>query len=174
MSYRSESVRRRLQILTPATILWPPTPTCVRSSWEGLSQSRPSKSPSDWSLGHSGLVAPAKPGFVHIHMLACGRRRTPTMAYAITCAVLGGAWPSALAPLSAALCCAPRDRRSASARRQAPQPFAEWALERVSGWRYRAVQSPSRAVPQVGVLSAASCAAVLPFGVRRACAPARL
>ena len=44
MSYRSESVVRRLQILTSATILWPPTPTCVRSSWEGPSQSRTSKS----------------------------------------------------------------------------------------------------------------------------------
>ena len=71
MSYRSESVLRHLQILTPATIVLPPTPTRVRSSWEGLSQSRPSKSQSDCSLGHSGLVAPAKRGFVHIHMLAC-------------------------------------------------------------------------------------------------------
>jgi hypothetical protein len=83
MSYRSESLRRRLQILTPATIVLPPTPTRVRSSWERLSQSRPSPSPSDCSLGHSGLVAPAKPGFVQIHMLACisvehPRWRTPS------------------------------------------------------------------------------------------------
>src|SRR6266851_6843370 len=109
---------------------------------------------------------------VHIHMLAWASLEAHDGAE--TMCVVIGAWPSAPAPLFVALCCAPRDPRSASAPRQGRPPSCEWALVRAFDWRCREVQSPNQGGSPVPGLCGASSAAVLPLGVRREFARALL